>query len=74
MELEQVRGPARGDRLAVGLDVVGGDDESPAVDLDAEEAVLQYVSAADPGRECRLALDRRGLGAARGDAFAAVRR
>lgn len=32
------------------------------------------MSAADPGRECRLALDVRGPGAAREDAFAAVRR
>lgn len=73
MELEEVRGPSGGDRLAVGVDVVGGDDETPVVDLDAQQAVVEDVAAVGARGERGAAFGDGGLRAAGRDAGARVR-
>ncbi len=73
VELEQVARPARGDRLAVGGDVVRRDDQPPVVDLDAQQAVVEDVSTAGARGEGGAALGGGRGGGTRLDAGPVVR-
>lgn len=66
MQLEEVRGPAGRDRLPVALDVVRRDDQAAAVDLDAQQTVVQDVPAALAGRQMGTAFGGGGGGGAAG--------